>query len=494
MNPQNRRYQLKQGVAAKGGLAVLSALLSRATLASRLGRQFGGKRDLYDAFGYKKELNFDDYFMKYDRQDIAGRIVEAPAVGTWNCPLGHQLVVEDDDFSKDTSFEEAWKEFSTRLRVLHYLQRVDVLAGLGRYAVLVIGIRNGGAMDQPLKRGSVKRPEDIIYLSVFSEKSAEIKEWETNSNDENYGRPKIYEIDFANPEARKWGFSVSKQRVHFSRVIHVAEGLLEDDVFGRPRLKRVMNRLEDVEKVAGGGAEAFWLNAYRGLHANLDENVDLDPKQEKELSAEIDEYIHGLRRVIRTQGMQLKELGGHVADPRGVFETLLALISSATSIPKRILLGAERGELASTQDEVNWNTYLKRRQEQFAEPVLRSLIDRLIWLGALPEPKDGYKVNWPNLFELSAKEKAEIANTMATAIRNYAPFGETDRVVSPSEFREKILGLEPEHPDLRKDEDGDSELEEATEVDPEFLEQAGRRPRGNSAQEDSQWPAPAEGV
>jgi len=224
VNPQNRRYQLKQGVAAKGGLAVLSALLSRATLASRLGRQFGGKRDLYDAFGYKKELNFDDYFMKYDRQDIAGRIVEAPAVGTWNCPLGHQLVVEDDDFSKDTSFEEAWKEFSTRLRVLHYLQRVDVLAGLGRYAVLVIGIRNGGAMDQPLKRGSVKRPEDIIYLSVFSEKSAEIKEWETNSNDENYGRPKIYEIDFANPEARKWGFSVSKQRVHFSRVIHLAEG------------------------------------------------------------------------------------------------------------------------------------------------------------------------------------------------------------------------------------------------------------------------------
>ena len=56
---------------------------------------------------------------------------------------------------------------------------------------------------------------------------------------------------------RKVGF------VHASRVLHVAEDCLDDDVYGIPRLKPVFDRLDDLLKVVGGSAEFFLRGASR---------------------------------------------------------------------------------------------------------------------------------------------------------------------------------------------------------------------------------------
>ncbi len=457
-------------------LVALSALIQRANLASRLGQQFGGKRDIYNALGYKKDLTYDDYYNCYDRQDIAGRVVDMPASATWrNVPK----IKEDDDEEKDTAFEEAWKGLSKRLKVWHYMERADRLAGIGRYAVLVIGVRGSGTLSDPLEKSSLKKPEDIIYLSPFSERSAEIATWETDPGSPRFGRPLTYKIDFAGDLKGSVRFTAGQQIVHHTRVIHVADGLLEDEVFGRPRLRRVINLFYDMAKVAGGSAEMFWQGAFRGLHADLRDEHELGPDDEKNMTTEIDEYIHGLRRYIRTQGIDLKTLGGETPDPRGVFEVLISLISGATGIPKRILIGSERGELSSSQDETNFNSYIHERQIHFAEPmVLRPFIDKLIEFGALPEPKEPYKVEWPNLFELDDKDKAEIADKKAATIQKYASTITAEEVVPIPEFREKILGLdrEPSEEDiaylqkrLADDLDGDDA------VDDEFRQ----RVRGN---------------
>lgn len=453
-------------------LHTLSAMLQRSALASRMGKQFNGKRDMYEVLGYNKDPGFDDFYARYDRQDIAGRIVDMPAAATWrNAPE----VREDDDKNKETPFEEAWNEISDRLRVNHYMERVDRLAGIGRYAVLLIGVRGSGQLNTPLVKGAVQKPEDIIYLSVFSEKSAPIEKWVTDPSDPRFGKPEMYKIDFAG-EFKQAGFQVGSQLVHHSRVIHVAEGLLEDEVYGRSRLRRVHNLFDDLAKTVGGSAEMFWRGAERGLHANLSENARIDDPEK--LSEEIDEYIHGLRRFIRTQGMDVNVLQGQIADPRGNFEVLISLVAGATGIPKRVLLGAERGELASSQDETNWNSYVHERQIHFAEPqMLRPFIDKLIELGALPEPKEPYFVEWPNLFELDEKEKSEVTLRKAQAIQAYAPFGETERVVPIAEFREKFMGLDPDIPDEYKvkEEDDDSDID--PDGDP-ILEQMVKRRRG----------------
>ena len=79
---------------------VLSDLISRASLANRAGLRFDNARDFYSVFGYLKDLTFKDYLAKYQRQDIAGRIIDAPVQATWRSP---PAVTSDSQEFKDAS-------------------------------------------------------------------------------------------------------------------------------------------------------------------------------------------------------------------------------------------------------------------------------------------------------------------------------------------------------------------------------------------------------
>ena len=238
----------------------------------------------------------------------------------------------------------------------------------------------------------------------------------------------------------------AKISVHWSRIIHIAEGLRENDINGTPRLKAVMNRLYDIDKIAGGSAEIFWQAAKRIMVLQGKEGYSAVDDDDK-LTEMMDELIHGLRRVIDIQGYDVKTLETQEVKPDEAFRVALALISGVTGIPQRILIGSEQGKMASTQDETNWNGRIADRQINFAEPViLRPLIDRLILVGALPNPKGEYTITWPSLFEQSDKEKAQVGLLKARALAQYVGrAGEnvevSQGVIPLEEFRGEILNL-----------------------------------------------------
>ena len=414
-------------------IVTLSSILGRARLAQAMPTQFDGKRDLYRILGYPSEITFQAYLTKYLRQDIAGKVIDLPAQDTWRKPPVIQDGSEDTSMPKPRSpFLQGLKFLVERRRLWHYLQRVDRIGGIGRYGVLLIGLRGVDRLSEPLQPNSARSAADVIYLSVFSEQNARITSLMTDPGSERYGLPELYTV--------MMGEGLPTQTVHSSRMVHIAEDLLEDDIYGMPRLERVYNRLDDLIKLVGGGAELAWKNMDRGLHADVRDNHTLDDPDA--LADEIDEYIHGLRRFIRTEGVDLHPLGSDVVDPTGLFTAIVGLIAAASDIPQRILLGSERGELASSQDQANWAAVIAARQTQHAEPsILRPTIDRLIQAGALPQPSGGdYAVTWQSLFELNELERAQVANEYATAIQKIAPAGATELVVTPEEFRERLLG------------------------------------------------------
>jgi len=228
-------------------LMVLSAISGRAALAAALGKSFRGDRDLYQALGYPLEISLEQYEAKYKRQDVAGKLVDLPARDTWRKPP----TILDGDQEDETEFTQALQKLVDQRRLWHYLERVDRLSGLGQYGVLLIGVKGEGALDQPVS-AELSGPDRIIYLSGFGEQDAQIKEFEQDPGNARFGLPSLYEIDLGQIGDQRLG----KKRVHHSRIIHVAEDLLTDDVHGRPRLERVYNRLDDLEKIVGGGAEA----------------------------------------------------------------------------------------------------------------------------------------------------------------------------------------------------------------------------------------------
>ena len=417
--------------------ANVSALLNRLGLSRLTNASFGGKRDMYEILGYNDEPDFKDYFAKYLRQDISQRIINAFPDAIWNEKV---TVTENGDDDVITEFEKAFSDLAKRTKLFHYLNRLDKLSGIGRYAVLLIGVRDGSDLEKPMGflEGGV---DDVIYLMPFSEDSATIHRYDENPGSERYGLPDMYKLCVGGYTSKNSTQMPRRELfAHHSRLLHISEGLCENDVFGIPKLEPVLNRLDDLEKVVGGSAEIFWLNGRGGL--NLNAQKDTEIVNPDELHEHADDYINQLSRVLRTKGMDVQTLELGIHDPDQHVAVILDLISGATGIPKRILIGSERGELASSQDESNWWSRVNERRNNYCDPlVLRPFIDRLMLYGALPSV-DEYDVVWPDLVSASEVDKAEIALKRANAISAYMNSQGGSLIVPPDQFVEKVLNLE----------------------------------------------------
>jgi hypothetical protein len=405
----------------------------RSRLAEIVGKTFGGKRDLYRALGYKRVLDIQDYRSRYERNAVANRIVKALPMATWK---GGADVIEDDNPSTETTFEAAWSDLAERLKIWQVLKRADILAGIGRYSIILIGAP--GELETPLL--SVN-PDEIAYLQPYAEDDAKIQEFETDITNPRFGHPRFYNVSRTNmASSTVLNAAQVGRRVHYTRVIHVADGLLDDSIFGEPRLQAIWNLLDDLEKVTGGGAEAFWRRADRGMQFDLDPTLTLDQPAKDAMKEQIKEYEHGLRRYLTTRGVDVKELGSDVADFSKPVESIISQIAAGTGIPQRVLMGSEQAKLAATMDRSNWDDRVQDRREDFADPyIVRPFIDRMISLGALPEPgPTGYDVKWTQLRVLDDSQRADVAVKWAT-LNNYT----SETVVTPNDIRERVLGLPP---------------------------------------------------
>jgi len=417
----------------------LTEMVLRSRLATQLGLSFDGNRDLYEALGHKKDLTFDDYWNMYKRGSLGKRVINAPVESTWR--KGVQVL--EDDTPKTTAFEEAWEKLNDRLKVLNKLTRLDKLVGLGDYAVLLLGFNDGKPLSEPLDGSAL----DLLYIQPYHQNNAYIEAWEEDTTNERYGLPKIYKLKMSRP----YNAAAKEERVHFSRILHVAEGVLENDVVGTPRMESVYNRIEDLQKLAGGSAEMFWQGALGGKAFSAKDGATVDVQALSAIQDEIDEYLHGMRRYMRLTNMDVQDLSPQVSDPNPHIEAQIKLISGDTRIPQRILVGSERGELASTQDESNWLSCVQERRDQFAEPcILRPFIDILIERGTLPKPADTYQIKWPDLWSASEKEQADVAKTKTEALAAYINAPGADAVVPVEFFLEEFLHVTPDQIDRIK--------------------------------------------
>ncbi len=401
----------------------VSAVVTRARLAGSAGLSFDGKRDLFKILGYHKDITPANYRDRFERNGIATRIVEAMPKATWH---GSPEIIEDEDPEVTTEFEQTIIDFNKRLKLWAIMRRADILSGITRYGVILIGAP--GKFNEPIER--LSSLDEIIYLTPWSEEDVVIKDFVDDEESPRFGLPESYNF------TRTKGADVRQapKIVHHTRVLHIADGVLDEQIFGQPRMKKVWNNLDDLEKVSGGGAEAFFQRVHPGLQIDVDKDIEMDDKDFENLEGEIETYMHTMRRYFKTRGVTVNPLNAGVSNFNNPVDAILTLIAGSTEIPKRILIGSEAAHLASTQDRTNWHEKIEDRREQFAEPfVIRPFIDRLMEWGALPKVED-YEVRWPEMQNLDESERAEVAVKLDKV---------SDKVITKAEVRDRILKLPP---------------------------------------------------
>lgn len=431
-------------------------LKSRLVAAERLGYQYGTDRDLYKALGYPKDPDFEEYWGWYLRGDIASQIINAAPDACWQT---HPEITENEN--EETEFESVWKSMVKEKNVFHYLLRLDQISGIGQYGALLLGFDDSDDLSLPLEEGKAK---ELLYMYPYMERDVDIVSWIEDPKDKRFGMPNAYSIATAVAGTTR----ARKILVHHSRIVHASDGLINNNIFGRPRLEKVLNRLYDIAKVAGCSGEGFWRGAFPGYAFKMQEDAELNDADIETLEDEIEKYVHGFQRYMKVQGMDIDQFMQQIADPSGCISVYLDLIAGTTGIPKRILIGSERGELASSQDETAWNKRMEKRQMNYCEPfVLRPFINACVFAGVLPEPKEEYEIQWTSMFEPTDQEKANVAQVRTSALVSYASSQGTDMIVPPRVFLKEIMGFRDELVDQIENELGTIAIDDDKE-DTEF--------------------------
>jgi len=310
-------------------------------------------------------------------------------------------------------------------------------------------VRNAEAKKEEEKATGKKSSKvKLVGCRVFDQSHVEIDSWNSDQESPLFGWPQIYRVTVGDDSTRtnavtgttgSHSYVEREIKVHWSRIIHLCPNPIDSDYIGNSALKVPLNDLQDLQKIYGASGEGYWRNAFPGLsfesHPSLGGKANLDTESIKK---QIEGYQHTFQRYLATVGGTVKTIAGTVVEPLPHVETRIEAICIYLGCPVRIFKGSERGQLASTQDKDSWDERMMRRQHRYIIPkIVVPFIDRLIAVGVLPIPSEGYRVKWPDFTALSQLAKADLATKMTTAWAMYIEKG-LDALMSPLDYFVKV--------------------------------------------------------
>lgn len=427
---------------SKSEPANISLAMNEALYRSELLRQLlDPGRNIDQECGYPSGVTPQEYRQLFEREGFAARLVSIFPEECWASPPS---VYETEDEENATPFEEKLTTLIKKKRLWHYMERLDILSGVGRFGVLLIGIDDGkelheevegfvGSLDDARPR---QTPRKLLYLKPFDEAAVQIDTWEKDVTNPRYGMPLHYKIIITNYAATKT--ESTTVRVHWHRVIHAADLRMNSDVYGTPRMESALNRIFDVRKIAGGAGEMFWKGGFPGYATEIDADTSVDGE---EIKKEIQQYQQGLQRWLMLQGVKVTPLTPQVADPTGHLKAAIMLAALSKGIPYRIFMGTEEAQLAGSQDALAWKRRIHRRNTNYVGPMLvEEFITRLVSLGILPVPTQGFVVKYPDPDNLTEEQKASIADKQTSALAKYVQ-GNVETVMPLPEYLSIVLKL-----------------------------------------------------
>ncbi|MCJ8293403.1 MAG: DUF1073 domain-containing protein [Colwellia sp.] len=411
-----------------------------------------GKRDYNILFGYGTDLFFSDYYNMFKRGGIAGTVVEKVAKACWR-DLPEIKVGDDVILEKELRILKNRGMFKA-------LERADILNRIGNFSVLLIGIPDGTDLHLPL--GSARKDDfKSLYFNPYNYDGIEITKWDTDAASVRFGLPELYQLQTTNINQDKNKEAIfTSHVVHWSRVVHMAEGALDSSVEGRSSLQQPWNCLIDKDKVRGGSGEAYYRNARQKLALEVDKDATIDNGTEalKGLKENVENFQNGYEDVLRLNKMKANMLQPGLASPRDAFDIAVEEVSGVTGIPIRILLGKGTGQLAGTEDKAAWNALILDRQEQECQNWLLRALSILADAGILDLPEDS-EVEYSPQKALTQLEESTIMVNKATAFKTVIDGLSTaaaDELAVESVFEEIGLKIEVENISFDDEEDDES--------------------------------------
>lgn len=410
-------------------------------------------------FGYPDRVEFETAFEAYNRYPLARAAVDKTVGKSWETnPLlqEYQRDGTKPGTQKETKPEAEIRQRFGDLRVWQHLAECDRRALVGSYSGLILRLADGEQFNEPVDRvpGGL---DGLVEVIPAWEGQLTVSQWDTNQTSPTYGQPLMYQFaESAVGQAQQ----PRQFTIHPDRVIIVSrDGTLN----GRSALEPGYNALLDMEKIRGGGGEGFWKNAKSGLSLEIEKDAKIEdmarvmgvPVQEvvDKIDEQVESFNKGFDKSLMMQGIKAVPIQVQLPSPEHFFAIALQSFAATFSCPLKILVGAQTGERASTEDSEEWARVNMARRANELIPAIMAFVNRLERFGILPQ-KD-WHLDWTDLTESSMGEKIDRADKMASV--NQKMGGE---IVFTGDDIRGVVGMEPLS-DAEKFRDDDVDDEEA---------------------------------
>jgi hypothetical protein len=262
-------------------------------------------------------------------------------------------------------------------------------------------------------------------LRPYPEIQAQVTRWEGNRMSPRYCMPLEYMISTWDPSAGYYGAGMptTTQRVHHSRVQHIADGYhhaTANEALATPAMQVPLYDILDARKVSGAGPEAVYRNVFTRIFFETIPQLGADAIIDYEaLRDMMEEMENGSQRHGGLAGLHANPIAPNVPDTTPTLDGKYKRIAILLGKPKRIFEGSERGEMSSSQDEREDSRDNRGRQERYVSTcIVAPGINLLIRSGAVAPPGEtGFKIEWP---DGTIANDAEQASTFSTRMQAFS--------------------------------------------------------------------------
>lgn len=413
------------------------------------------RRNMDHECGFPVDDPTDDQYSKlYGRNPLAKKACDIKADHCWKSTPA----IYENAEHEETEFEIAFSNLQKTLRIQNssnekgyyggtdssviwdILKRADKMAARGRYSVVFLGFNDGLSPSEPVTKADNL---ELMYVTAYTSEYGEVSKWDNDINSPRYGKPELYKLGNTVKLSQSATSNVPNQQftAHHSRVLHITHNPESAEAIHEPLLKVLFNTLHGSDKIIGSGPEAYFRMCFTHLVLKAMPGITKDDVDESGLKDQIYSYENSLQKIMTMFGFDVDQISPDIVDPTPFLDMLIELICIILECPKRIFMGSERGELASSQDKSSWNEVITERRINIVNSrMIIPFIEKLINLGVLPEPEQ-FHIEWENLDKMSEIDRVEIADKTASALVKYVQ-GDISSVMELVDFLTLIIGMD----------------------------------------------------
>lgn len=323
----------------------------------------------------------------------------------------------------------------SRLEEIGAMQEIERLLKWDRLfggAIMVLGIDDGGTLDTPLNEDGIRELSFVRTYDRYRVTWTSVDLYQ-DPNKKEYGKVEYYNV------YPLGSGPVSPFRVHASRII-LRDGIdipdqprLMNNGWGASYLQQCFEQLRSVGSIYAGLENIIEDFVFGTL--TIENLQELIASGKESLIKDRLELMDLSRHIINTVLLDARETytkqSSTVTGLGDIVDRFFQALSAVTGIPMRLLMGQQMGGLnnegkGETED---WYNLVAAEQTSTYRPVLEKLA-KVIFLskkGAFrgAEPKD-WKIEFNPLWQLTAKEEAEVRKLHSDTDKNYVDMGALD--------------------------------------------------------------------